>query len=109
MKKVKTIIKKETLREYVLNQGWFDTILYENISFSIKKDKTPSNMLSVLRKVFTDHYVGKHSSKDSYIFTIYAGDKETEEFLNKPIRGLRPESKASFTKKCLDDLKKGLI
>ena len=108
MKKVKTIIKEDTIREHARTKGLFDTILYEDIKLRIKKDKTPSNMLSALRKVFKDYYVGKDSYNEFYIFTIYTGDKETNEFLNKPIRGLKPESKSSFVKKCIDDLKKGI-
>lgn len=92
--KTKTIISEENFRNYARTQGWFDTALYENVVFTIKKDKTPSNMLTVVRKVFKSYYVGKDSYKDSWKYTIYCGDKETMKFWNTPLRGFMTESKA---------------
>lgn len=103
--KTKRIITEENFRNYARTQGWFDTALYENVVFTIKKDKTPSNMLSVVRKVFKDYYVGKDSYKDSFIFTIYCGDKETMKFWHGPIRGLRPVNKSKFARDMINELK----
>jgi len=83
---MKTIITEENFRNYARTQGWFDTVLYENISFSIKKEKTPSNMLAVVRKVFKSNFVNKENKNDSWKFTIYCGDKETMKAWNTPIK-----------------------
>ena len=83
---MKTIITEENFRNYARTQGWFDTVLYENVSFTIKKDKTPSNMLAVVRKVFKSNFVNKENINDSWKFTIYCGDKETMKYLNTPIK-----------------------
>lgn len=107
-KKTKTIITEENFRNYARTQGWFDTALYENVVFTIKKDKTPSNMLSVIRKVFKSNYVGKDSYKDSWKYTIYCGDKETMKDWNTPINGLGPINKNKFVKDCVNDLRKSL-
>ena len=106
--KTKTIITEENFRNYARTQGWFYTALYENVVFTIKKDKTPSNMLSVIRKVFKKNYVGKESYKDSWKYTIYCGDKETMKDLNTPIKGFGPINKNKFVRDCIDDLKRGL-
>ena len=82
----KTIITEEGLRNYARQQGWFDTVLYESIAFRIDKTKNPSNMLSCLRKVFKDNYVGRDNCGNTFRYIIYTGDKETQEFLNKPIK-----------------------
>ena len=106
---MKTIITEENFRNYARTQGWFDTALYENVVFTIKKDKTPSNMLYVIRKVFKSNYVGKDSYKDSWKYTIYCGDKETMKELNKPLRGFMTESKAKRdTRKYLREMKEEL-
>lgn len=89
--KTKRIITEENFRNYARTQGWFDTALYENVVFTIKKDKTPSNMLAVVRKVFKDYYVGKENYKDSWKYTIYCGDKETMKDWNTPIKGFATE------------------
>lgn len=82
----KNIITEENLRNYARSQGWFYTILYETISFRIDKTKNPSNMLSCLRKVFKDNYVARENCSKTFRYIIYKGDKETQEFLNKPIK-----------------------
>lgn len=110
MKKVKTFISEENFRNYAKEQGWFETALYANVVFLIKKDKTPSNMLTVARKVFKSNYVGKDSYKDSWKYTIYCGDKETMKFWDTPIRGIMTESKAKrdmrkWLKESIEDLK----
>lgn len=86
MKKVKKIITEETFRNYVRTQGWYYTILSENIYFTINKEKYPSNMLSIIRKCFNNYYVGRENCGKYYKFTIYTGDKETQKFLNSPIK-----------------------
>ena len=88
---MKTIITEENFRNYARTQGWFETVLYENVSFTIKKDKTPSNMLAVVRKVFKSNFVNKENRKDFWKFTIYCGDKETMKALNTPIKGFATE------------------
>lgn len=101
---MKTIITEENFRNYARTQGWFDTVLYENISFSIKKNKTPSNMLAVVRKVFKSNFVNKENRNDSWKFTIYCGDKETMKALNTPIKFETPRQE--FNRLFKEDMKR---
>ena len=61
-------------------------------------------MLSIIRKVFKDYYVSKENRKDSWKYTIYCGDKETMEFLHKPIKFETP--KQEFNRLFKDEMKK---
>ena len=101
---MKTIITEENFRNYARTQGWFETVLYENVSFTIKKDKTPSNMLAVVRKVFKSNFVNKENRKDSWKFTIYCGDKETMKYLNTPIKF--ETSRQEFNRLFNEDMKR---
>lgn len=101
---MKTIITEENFRNYARTQGWFETVLYENVSFTIKKDKTPSNMLAVVRKVFKSNFVNKENRKDSWKFTIYCDDKETMKYLNTPIKF--ETSRQEFNRLFNEDMKR---
>lgn len=104
MKKVKKIITEETFRNYARTQGWYYTILSENISFTIDKEKYPSNMLSVIRKCFNNYYVGRENCGKYYKITIYTGDKETQKFFNTPIKFETPRQ--AFNRELKKDMKK---
>lgn len=110
MKKAKYFITEDNFREYARSQGWFDTICYESIEFCIDKDKVPSNILSVARKVFKNNYVKKERYNNVYIFTICYGDKETQKSLNTPLDCFADYSKKKnqekFTRECINELKR---
>ena len=107
MKKVKKIITEEAFRNYAITQNWYYTILSENISFTINKEKYPSNMLGVIRKCFNDYYVGRENCGKYYKITIYAGDKEIQKFLNTPIKFETPRQ--TFNREYKEDIKKLMV
>ena len=104
MKNVKKIITEESFRNYARTNGWYYTILSENISFTINKEKYPSNMLGVIRKCFNNYYVGRENCGKYYKITIYTGDKETQKFLNTPIKFETPRHE--FNREFKKDMEK---
>ena len=103
MKRVKKIITEEAFRNYAITQNWYYTILNENIYLTINKEKYPSNMLSVIRKCFNNYYVGRENCGKYYKITIYTGDKETQKFLNSPIKFETPRQ--AFYREFKEDMK----
>lgn len=58
----------------------------KHVQIAYNKGAKTAGELAWYRKNFPNNYVEKHISKGQVIITIYAGDKETQEFLNKTIK-----------------------
>lgn len=72
----------ENFKSYANKQGWFSLLNDgHDVRFELKPNVSSKGLLTVLRKVFPDNYVGKEGRK----YTIYHGDKETQKLLNTPI------------------------
>lgn len=71
----------EEFREQAIKNGTFEKLKTKNVVLTLKDNIKTTGFLSFLRKVFPDNYVGKEGRK----YTIYTGDKETQNILNTPI------------------------
>ena len=60
-----------------------------------------AGVLKALRKLFPDNYVGKEGNT----YTIYAGDKEFNEFMHKPLDFLTPQKAQRMFRESLKQLK----
>lgn len=57
-----------------------------HVRITYNKGAKVAGYLGWFRKNFPNNYVGKESFGGQVTITIYAGDKETQKFLNKPIK-----------------------
>ncbi len=65
----------------------------KNVTFQFEKKQNVAGVLAVLRVAFPNNFVQKYNNKydGKWEFTIYAGDKETQKFLNTEIKFDTPQ------------------
>ena len=86
---------KEQLQKYAVENGIFESLkANKNVTLTIKSGTKVAGFLKLLREVFPDNYVDKYG----YTYTIYAGDKKTQEILNKPLQFNNPSPKKIWEK-----------
>ena len=81
----------------------------KNVTFQIDKKHNVAGVLAVLRKAFPDNFVQKINNKydGTWDFKIYAGDKETQKFLNTEIKFDTPQQEMrKWLKQSKNELKK---
>lgn len=108
MNKVEFENRKEQIFVRLMELGVFSKVANEQLaSITLpKKSACVNGTLKILRTIFPDNYVGKDSRGDKWIYTIYPGDKETQKFLNEP---LKFESPRKELKKYLDELRNSKV
>ena len=80
----------------------------KNVTFKFEKKQNVAGVLAVLRKAFPDNFVKKYNNKydGKWEFIIYAGDKETQEFLNSEIKFETPQQEMrKWLKQSINELK----
>ena len=81
----------------------------KNVTFHFEKKQNVAGVLAVLRKAFPNNFVRKYNNTydGRWEFTIYAGDKETQKFLNTEIKFETPQQEMrKWLKQSINELKK---
>jgi hypothetical protein len=86
---------KEQLQKYAVEHGIFESLkANKNVTLTVKSGTKVAGFLKLMREVFPNNYVDKYG----YTYTIYAGDKKTQEMLNKPIKSFNQSPKKLWAK-----------